>query len=75
VGSGKLIGIVVPQNFNMEALNLAKNDKGFVVEGKLSYLQNLIQLILSAGGGRGFAHVPGSSGGFGFASVDYEVTM
>ena len=73
VGRGKLVAIVVPQNFNMDALNVAKGDKGFVVEAKLSYLQNLIQLIRNAGGAKGFAIEPSSSSGFGFASVDYEV--
>lgn len=72
-GRGKLIAIVVPGSFNMEALKVAKGEKGFVVDAKLSYLENLIKLIHNASG-RGFGIVPvNANDGFGFTGIDYEI--
>ena len=72
-GRGKLIAIVVPGSFNMEALKVAKGEKGLAVEAKLSYLENLIKLIHNASG-RGIRIEPVNvNDGFGFAGIDYEI--
>ena len=74
LGDGKLIAIVVPDAFNMKALQTAKGLKGFTVEAPLPYLQNLIQLIRAASGMKGFTVEPvGAMPGWGFADLDYEV--
>ena len=70
VGRSKVVALVVPDSFNMDALNVAKGTKGFVVRS-LSYLQNLIHLIQNASGTKGFKVQPAS--GFGLARADYEV--
>ena len=74
VGRSKVVAIVVPERFNMDALNVAKGTKGFVVQAPLSYLQNLIHLIQNASGTKGFKVQPvNAASGFGLASADYEV--
>jgi hypothetical protein len=74
LGRGKLIAVVVPDGFNMEALQTVKGTKGFAVEAALPYLQNLIQLIRVATGTKGFTIEPGGAmPGWGLADLDYEV--
>ena len=75
LGRDKLIAIVVPDAFNMDALQTAKGGmKGLVVEAPLPYLQNLIQLIRAATGAKGLVVEPvGAMPGWGFADLDYEV--
>ena len=74
VGRSKVAAIVVPDSFNMDALNVAKGTKGFVVQAPLSYLQNLIHLIQNASGAKGFEVRPvNAASGFGLASADYEI--
>jgi secreted trypsin-like serine protease len=74
LGRGKLIAVVAPDGFNMEALQTVKGVKGFTVEAALPYLQNLIQLIRVATGTKGFTIEPGGAmPGWGFADLDYEV--
>lgn len=53
VGVSKLISLVVPENFNMEALDRsrgAENTKTFGVRAALPYFQNLLNLIRIARG-------------------------
>jgi hypothetical protein len=74
VGRSKVVALVVPDSFNMDALNVAKGTKGFVVQAPLSYLQNLIHLIQNASGTKGFKVQPvNPASGFGLAGADYEV--
>jgi secreted trypsin-like serine protease len=73
VGRSKVVALVVPDSFNIDALNVAKGTKGFVVQAPLSYLQNLIHLIQNASGAKGFDVQPFNTSGFGLASADYEV--
>jgi secreted trypsin-like serine protease len=73
-GRSKVIALVVPDNFNMEALNVAKASKGIEVQSSLPYLQNLINLIQVASGAKGLEIQPVTAGpDFGLASLDYEV--
>ena len=72
VGRSKVVALVVPDSFNMNALNTAKGTKGFVVRAPLSYLHNLINLIQNASGAKGFEVQPvNAASGFGLTS--YEV--
>lgn len=79
-GTGKLVALIVPDNFNMEALNKAKGAKGFGVVANLPYLQNLIQLIRIARGAgvKGFevqatSGVPDDASGWALVDLDYEI--
>jgi hypothetical protein len=81
-GRGKLVALIVPEAFNMKALDEAKRSKGFGVEANLSYLQNLIKLIRIARGEKGFgveatASPPGTNEGetkgWALADLDYEI--
>ena len=73
-GRSKVVALVVPDNFNMEALNVAKATKGIEVQSSLPYLQNLINLIQIGSGAKGLEIQPVTTGsGFGLASLDYEV--
>jgi secreted trypsin-like serine protease len=78
VGKGRLVAIVVPDSFDSDALvaNPERLAKGFAVEQvPLSYLMNLIQLIRSHMGARGFGVEPTEAmPNWGFASTDYEIT-
>jgi hypothetical protein len=74
VGRSKVIAIIVPDKFNIEALNVAKETKGFGVEARLPYLQNLIYLIQNASGAKGFeVHPIQSPSKFGFGGTEYDV--
>lgn len=74
IGRSKLIALIVPDDFNIEALNTAKGTKGFVTEAPLPYMQNLLNLIEDAGGVRGIEVRPvNPAHGFGFTSIEYEV--
>jgi secreted trypsin-like serine protease len=74
LGPSRLVAIIVPDGFDMEALERAKATKGFSVGAGLSYLQNLIQLIRNAQGAKGFG-VEGDSklAGWGLADFPYEI--
>jgi hypothetical protein len=82
-GSGKLVALIVPEAFNMKALNEAKRVRGFGVAENLSYLQNLIKLIRIVRGERGFGvaatgEAPDTDTaeavGWALADLDYEIT-
>lgn len=74
LGPSRLVAIVVPDKFDMEALQQAKGTKGFSVGPGLSYLQNLIQLIRNAQGAKGFGvEGDGELAGWGLADFAYEV--
>lgn len=82
-GSGKLIALVVPDTFNMKALQQAKGTRGFGVAASLPYLQNLINLIrIARGPGKGFGiEATGTTSpltatetaGWALADLDYEI--
>ena len=83
-GRGKLVAFIVPDKFNMAALDKAKGGKGFGVTANLPYLQNLIQLIRIARGAgiRGFgveatANAPTAAAvdpaDWALADLDYEI--
>jgi len=74
LGSSRLVAIIVPDNFDLNALEQAKGSKGFTVEAGLSYLQNLIQLLRNAQGAKGFG-VEGDGGvsGWGLGDFAYDV--
>jgi len=83
-GRGKLVALVVPDSFNMKALNKAKRSKGFGVAANLSYMQNLINLIqIARGTEKGFGVVATGSTSdpaadkadcWALADLDYEIT-
>jgi secreted trypsin-like serine protease len=78
VGRGKLVALVVPDSFNMAALDRARRTKGFGVAAALSYFQNLIQLIRNATGAKGFGLVATGAGddslpGWALGDLDYEI--
>jgi hypothetical protein len=80
-GPGKLFALMVPDSFNMGALEKSKGTKGFGVVANLPYLQNLLQLIRNARGVKGFGiEATGSTGsagdasGWAFGELDYEIT-
>jgi secreted trypsin-like serine protease len=73
VGRGKLVTLIVPQHFNLAALDVAKGTKGFGVEAGLSYLQNLIQLVKIALGAKGFGVAAAGGPDWGLGELDYEI--
>jgi hypothetical protein len=74
VGPSRLVAIIVPDKFDMEALERAKGTKGFSVGPGLPYLQNLIQLVRNTQGAKGFGvEGDGELVGWGLADFAYEV--
>jgi secreted trypsin-like serine protease len=74
VGRGKLIALIVPPSFDINALEQVKRDKGFGVAAALPYLQNLIQLIRNATGqDGGLAQEKADLSGWAMGELDYEI--